>query len=176
MAYIMMRFPEGKSKALTLSYDDGVEQDVRLINIMKQHGLKGTFNLNSGEYKDPQTVYPEGQIHRRMSEEEVTNLYTDSGMEVVFHPQMFYLWGHSYEFEAHDNWKVIEEFADYMGGRDDIWYATNLEVYEYVEDYNRLLFSMDKTIIKNPTARDLYLDMDGTIVCIKTGKVKTVEQ
>lgn len=62
MAYMMMRFPEGKSKALTLSYDDGVEQDVRLINIMKQHGLKGTFNLNSGEYKNPQTVYPAGQI------------------------------------------------------------------------------------------------------------------
>ena len=34
MADIFMRFPEGKSKALTLSYDDGVEQDKRLIQIM----------------------------------------------------------------------------------------------------------------------------------------------
>lgn len=43
---IFMRFPGGKKKALTLSYDDGVEQDIRLIDIMKKNGLKGTFNLN----------------------------------------------------------------------------------------------------------------------------------
>lgn len=38
-----MRFPGGKKKALTLSYDDGVEQDIRLIDIMKKNGLKGTL-------------------------------------------------------------------------------------------------------------------------------------
>mgnify|MGYP000794294821 CR=1 FL=1 len=50
MAGVAMRFPGGKKKALTLSYDDGVEQDIRLIDIMKANGLKGTFNLNSGLY------------------------------------------------------------------------------------------------------------------------------
>ena len=40
MSSIFMRFPEGKKKALTLSYDDGVEQDIRLISIMKKNGLK----------------------------------------------------------------------------------------------------------------------------------------
>ena len=50
MSNIFMRFPGGKRKALTLSYDDGVEQDIRLIDIMKKHGLKGTFNINSGMY------------------------------------------------------------------------------------------------------------------------------
>ena len=46
----MILFPGGLKRALTLSYDDGVEQDVRLIEIMNRHGLKGTFNLNSGAY------------------------------------------------------------------------------------------------------------------------------
>ena len=41
MGSIFIQFPKGKKKALTLSYDDGVEQDIRLIEIMKQHGLKG---------------------------------------------------------------------------------------------------------------------------------------
>ena len=45
-----MKFKDGKSKALTLSYDDGVVQDIRLIDIMNKHGLKGTFNINSGLY------------------------------------------------------------------------------------------------------------------------------
>ncbi len=35
---------------------------------------------------------------------------------------LFYLWGHSYEFEADENWNVIEEFAAYTGNRDEIWY------------------------------------------------------
>ncbi len=48
MSNLLMRFPEGKSKALTLSYDDGVEQDKRLVSLMAEHGIKGTFNINSG--------------------------------------------------------------------------------------------------------------------------------
>ncbi|MBQ4043656.1 MAG: polysaccharide deacetylase family protein [Clostridia bacterium] len=37
----------GKKKAITFSYDDGITQDRRLINILNRHGLKCTFNLNS---------------------------------------------------------------------------------------------------------------------------------
>lgn len=35
-------------KFLTFSFDDGNEDDVRLVEIMNRYGLKGTFNLNSG--------------------------------------------------------------------------------------------------------------------------------
>ena len=37
----------GKLKAITFSYDDGVTQDIRLIELFDKYGLKGTFNLNS---------------------------------------------------------------------------------------------------------------------------------
>ncbi|MEJ0000408.1 MAG: polysaccharide deacetylase family protein [Verrucomicrobiota bacterium] len=40
-------FPGGRSKALTLSYDDGVKQDRRLVEIFNRYGLRGTFHLNS---------------------------------------------------------------------------------------------------------------------------------
>ena len=50
MGSIFMRFPGGRSKALTLSYDDGVRQDRRLLEIMKKHSLRGTFNINSEGY------------------------------------------------------------------------------------------------------------------------------
>lgn len=39
-----------KKKAITFSFDDGVEQDVRTIEILDKYGLKGTFNLNSGKF------------------------------------------------------------------------------------------------------------------------------
>ncbi len=37
----------GKKKAITFSFDDGVTQDIRLVEILNKYGLKGTFNINS---------------------------------------------------------------------------------------------------------------------------------
>lgn len=42
--------------------------------------------------------------------------------------QIFYIWGHSYEFDIHDTWKQFESFLEMMSGRDDIFYGTNREV------------------------------------------------
>ena len=46
---VEMLFPEGKSKALILSYDDGIVTDRRLVKLMNEYGLKGTFHLNSNK-------------------------------------------------------------------------------------------------------------------------------
>lgn len=87
--------------------------------------------------------------------------------------RLFYLWGHSYEFEANDNWNVIEEFAAYMNNRDDIWYATNIQIYDYVQAYQRLEFSVDGRQVYNPTAAELYFDKqedDTKRYCILPGE------
>jgi len=42
-------YPNGKTKALILSYDDGLIQDKQMIQILDKYGLKGTFNINSGK-------------------------------------------------------------------------------------------------------------------------------
>ena len=39
-----------KKKAITFSFDDGVLQDIRAIEILDKYGLKATFNLNSGKF------------------------------------------------------------------------------------------------------------------------------
>ena len=41
----MLTFPGGKTRALTFSYDDGISQDMRLVQLFNLYGLKGTFNL-----------------------------------------------------------------------------------------------------------------------------------
>ena len=40
-----MRFPEGKKKAVTLSYDDCMEEDADLIELLEKYQMKATFNL-----------------------------------------------------------------------------------------------------------------------------------
>ena len=36
----------GKNKAITFSFDDGVTQDKRLVEMLDKYGLKATFNIN----------------------------------------------------------------------------------------------------------------------------------
>lgn len=276
MPELIMRFPKGKAKALTLSYDDGVEQDIRLMEIMDKNGLKGTFNLNSGLFAPDGTVYQKGTFHRRLTAKQAVQVYAGSGHEVAvhglthpfleklpenmamwellkdrenlenqfhtiirgmaypfgtyssttvdclqkaglvygrtvisshsfrmpedwlrleatchhddpelmnlakkfveetpeWHSWMFYLWGHSYEFEVNSNWNVIEEFAAFAGGHDDIWYATNIQIHDYVQAYQRLEFSADGKQIFNPTATELYFQKPGKpdeVYCILPG-------
>ncbi|MHC1774219.1 MAG: polysaccharide deacetylase family protein [Lentimicrobium sp.] len=46
---IEMLFPQGKSKALILSFDDGRIADRHLVKLMNDYGLVGTFHLNSNK-------------------------------------------------------------------------------------------------------------------------------
>lgn len=274
MASIFLRFPQGKAKALTLSYDDGVEQDIRLIEIMRENGLKGTFNISSGLYAKEGTVYEKGRIHRIMTEAQAAELYKINAMEVAAHglhhaylnhlpenlctyevlvdrinlereyecmvrglaypygvyndkiveivkhcgiayarivgttesfelpndwlrwkptchhnnprlmelaksfvedqrdraPMLYFLYGHSYEFERDNNWEIIEAFAKFVGNREDIWYAANGEIYEYVNAFHQLIFSGDGSKVRNPTAIDLYFKYNGKHFCVRANE------
>ena len=275
MSAIYLRYPGGKLKALTFSYDDGVETDKRLIDIFKKHGLKGTFNINSLLFAPEGKVYPKGTVHRRMSKSQCYETYKDSGMEVAIHgaehlfwseapkditafdilkdrelleemfgqvirggaypygdfnndavdalktagivycravqptmdfripqdwlrlrptchhdeanlfaltekflgfterglhPYLFYVWGHSYEFDQKDNWDRIETFAEKVAHHDDVWYATNIEIYDYVEAYRRLHISLDGQHIHNPSACPVWICAKGKIHEIPAGQ------
>ena len=60
---------------------------------------------------------------------------------------MMYVWGHSFEFDRNNNWSVMEEFAEMIGHRDDIWYATNIEIVDYNEAFDRLQIFADNEYI-----------------------------
>lgn len=85
--------------------------------------------------------------------------------------KLMYVWGHSYEFDDKDNWDVIEKFCEYMGGREDIWYATNIEIIDYMEAAKNLKFSADNESVYNPGAQSVWLQVDDKkIVEIKGGQ------
>ncbi len=271
MSYPFLRFPGFKDKAVTLSYDDGVVYDKKLIEIMQKNGLKGTFNVNAG-------LFAEKTGERKLTKDEAYELYTTSGNEVAIHgykhmslalvpstmvikdvmddrialeklfgtvingmayangsfndevveilkqcgvayartvvstgefqipgdwlrwpatchhtnpklmelahrfieeegrnfyrkgPRLFYLWGHSYEFNDNDNWYIIEEFAEYIGNREDVWYATNMEIYRYVKLFDNLVFSADGTMVYNPNGVEMYMNYFGKDVLLPAGE------
>ena len=273
-----MQFPGGKTKALTLSYDDGVQQDIRMIEILDKYGIKCTFNINGSALIDEERTYPEGQVHRRMARKEAKEVYSkaiENGHEIAVHtythpfldklpaemvayeivedrktledlfgtvikgcaypfgttndtvvevlrncgilyarttvatksfdiptdwlrlpstchhnapdlmtlverflneidrynrPKLFYLWGHTYEFEGNNNWEVIEKFAEAIGNRDDVWYANNMQIYDYVEAYRSLRFSSDGNIVYNPSAQTVWFSTTNINVKVAPGE------
>ena len=81
-----MRFAEsGKKKAVTFSYDDGITQDIRLIELLNRYGLKCTFNLNSGLLGKPGILWREEQhiSHYKIHPSDVKSVY--EGHEVAVH-------------------------------------------------------------------------------------------
>ncbi len=71
--------------------------------------------------------------------------------------KLMYVWGHSYEFDRDGNWDRIEEFCRIVGGREDIWYATNIEIIDYLQVLQNLKFSADASAVYNPSAHSAWL-------------------
>lgn len=75
-------------------------------------------------------------------------------------PRMFYLWGHTAEFRNDNNWEVIESFLKFMNGhREQLWFATNIEICEYHKAYLALEYSVspETRMVYNPTAKEIWL-------------------
>lgn len=269
MREVKLLFPKGRSKALTLSYDDGVQFDKRLVEIFNKYNLKATFNVNSGvepgsswvdngveivrmNLKDTVHLYKDHEIAihslthpdlQKLNREEIIHeiledkknleeiyggiitgmaypfgTYDDKVVEILkevgveysravnqhenftvpedflkWNPtchhinsrlmdiaktfledntddiRLFYVWGHSYEFAVNDNWEVIEEFADLVSNKEEIWYGTNMEICSYITAFKKLKFSQDKHRVYNPTALDIWIKVNDDVIKVKSG-------
>jgi len=79
--------------------------------------------------------------------------------------------GHSYEFDRDDNWDVLEELCSLVGGRDDIWYATMIQIVDYMQVIKNLQFTADFNMVYNPSAASAWLEVnDERIVEVKGGE------
>ena len=275
MSKIKFSYPNGKMKAVTLSYDDGVEQDFRLVKILNENNIKCTFNLNSQvpagynwtcngkdifriNLKENINLYEghEVAIHTcthpkliELSKEEVIrevyddkielqNIYNrkiegmaypfgDYNDEVIetlkelgvkysrtiedterfgfpkeylaWHPtcrhrsenlmdlakefiesndeemKLFYLWGHSYEFDVDNNWDIIEKFCHYIKNRDEIWYATNIEIYDYMKALELVEIDEESKFIINKCDKKVWLYVDEELKSINSGEILKVK-
>ncbi len=74
-----------KMKAITFSYDDGVTQDIRLIELLNKYGLRCTFNLNSSLLSKKGMLIREGKriAHYKIHADDVKAVY--EGHEVAAH-------------------------------------------------------------------------------------------
>ena len=279
MAYRFMRYPEGRYKAVTLSYDDGTIDDLRLADRLNKSTLKCTFNLN-GHW-----LYAEGRPTVEQLQQQILDMgheiavhgsqhlangivppidgirdvlhcreeleaafgciirgmaYPDSGitrfhngnnydnirsylrdlgivyartlggdndsfmlpgdflawmpsvhhsnpalMEYIqkflqidiaymghsaYYPRLLYIWGHAYEFSRNDNWDLLDSICEKLGGHTDIWYATNMQLYEYTKAYQELIWSAKGDRVYNPNRIPLWFAVEQDVFCISPGE------
>lgn len=87
---------------------------------------------------------------------------------------VMYVWGHSYEFGQSGDWSVIEDFVDKMAGKEDIWYATNLEICNYILAVRAQEFSADGLTAHNPAAVSVWVETRAELLEIKPGETKYI--
>ena len=107
----------GKTKAVTFSYDDGVTQDLKLIEILNRYGLKATFNLNSGSFGTRERKFIDGVLVYRdkIFREDVKYIY--EGHEVashtVNHPDLTNLCDDKIVYQIEEDRKNLSELVGY---------------------------------------------------------------
>ncbi len=74
---------------------------------------------------------------------------------------LFYVWGHSFEFDREQTWDAMESFCDRMHGLPDVWYTTNIDYVDYMNAARGLLFSADGARVQNLSSIPVYAEIDG---------------
>ncbi len=84
---------------------------------------------------------------------------------------LFYIWGHAHELKTEDDWAYMEKLVAMLSKNEKIWYATNIEIYRYMQAQKMLEISCDETVFYNPSSLDLWVERDNCeILMIPAGK------
>lgn len=288
-SHVYMRFPEGRAKALTFSFDDGVIQDEWLVETLHANKMKGTFNINSGlcmydevDYDKLNPLYfPIKDIQKRLTRDKFIQLFCGSEMEVACHgythaqldlldtasilrelifdrtelervvkknvrgfayPQgstndiviscmrqcgllygrlagasfslavpsdpyrimpschylqdeaydfakkfiqkeitsgvfdwntnaaLLYIWGHGYEMRTPEDYRKAENLIKLLAGREEIWYCTNIEFFEYKQAFDGLVFSAEREFVQNVSCLPVWVYANGKTIVVPAGE------
>ena len=88
---------------------------------------------------------------------------------------LFYIWGHSFEFERQNTWDLIETFAREASGDPETWYATNGEIFEYITALRRVEMCADLSRIHNPSAVPVWYTVSGKNYVCRPGEERNIE-
>ena len=73
---------------------------------------------------------------------------------------MMYVWGHSFEFRTEEDWGLMEQFCQLAGGREDTWYATNIEIVDYMP-MPPACSTPPRAISLQPQRQSIWVEADG---------------
>jgi peptidoglycan-N-acetylglucosamine deacetylase len=84
---------------------------------------------------------------------------------------VFYIWGHAYEFFDKDDWAGLERIYKPLSGHADVWYCTNIELFDYEDARKRVQIAANRRTAFNPSALTVTLNVDGKLVDVPPGQL-----
>ncbi|MFA6288523.1 MAG: polysaccharide deacetylase family protein [Opitutaceae bacterium] len=84
---------------------------------------------------------------------------------------VFYIWGHAYEFHDKDDWAGIERIFKPLSGHADVWYCTNIELFDYEAARQRIQIAANRATAFNPSALTVTLNVAGRLVDVPPGQL-----
>ena len=108
---------QGKNKAITFSFDDGVVQDIRAVEILNRYGLKGTFNLNSSYLGLPGISERNGNKieNSKVKACDIKNIYAghEIAVHTLTHPNLLDIDDDNVAYQVEQDRIVLSNLAGY---------------------------------------------------------------
>lgn len=163
-----MAYPYG-----TLSED--VKSELRALGILYARGVVKTrdYELFNVPPKDFLCWNPTAEHRDPQMFELLDGFFREGRVRPL---SLFYIYGHSYSFHDDNNWELMERICARAGGDPDTWYATNIEIYNYLTALWQLRFNVERTVVYNPTALDLWIEADRMPYKIPAGATVNLAQ
>lgn len=114
-------------KPVGMAYPYGAYND-RVVNGLARLGIKYARTVETTHSFDLQTDLLRFKPTCHHLDDMLFELAEKFLSEKAEQPMLFYVWGHSYEFERDKNWDIIEKLCQMLSGKADIFYGTNKEV------------------------------------------------
>lgn len=87
---------------------------------------------------------------------------------------LFYIWGHSFEFDRENTWDMMEKFCKEISSYDNVWFATNIEIKDYLCAFRSIISNVDGNLLYNPSAIPVYLKYKGEPCVARPGEILTL--
>lgn len=148
------------------TYNDDVINAIKCCGIVYSRAVGSTFNFNL-----PNNFLAWLPTCHHNEVEQVADKFINS-VESPWFSGLFYIWGHSFEFDNSKefSWDYIERICKKLSGLKNVWYATNIEIYDYIQAQRSLQVAADESIIHNPSALDVWINKDKEPILIKGGQ------
>jgi peptidoglycan/xylan/chitin deacetylase (PgdA/CDA1 family) len=82
---------------------------------------------------------------------------------------VFFIWGHGYEFPRKNDWAGLERIYKPLSGKPDVWYCTNIQLFDYEEARKRIVIAANLASAYNPSAVSVTLSVDRNLVDVPAG-------
>lgn len=88
--------------------------------------------------------------------------------------RLFYVWGHSYEFDRDQSWERFDDFCARAGGDNRFWHATNMEIVRYWQAWRSLAWTVDGRVVHNPSATTVWVRRPDATLRLEPGTTVTL--